>query len=234
MLGSVKHRSSRPSQMHPVDLMISAQPANAPATILATVVGYQMCTTNTDSSTVMDTFNIETSTLTNATPVLAGPTYNTAYFAPGANGNSTYSLDSSGRFTFTGTVHAQQSGCIGNRCTSGPRGLLAQWFEVRNVCNGTCACAGGRSLCSGRCVTKDNDVFNCGTCGLACDSGRTCYQGGRAALRSRRARRAPVSGCGQFASDGCGRSYACNACPVGKTCGKCVEGACFNSAGSCP
>ncbi len=42
---------------------------------------------------------------------------------------------------------------------------------------GRCSCAGGGSICAGRCVDIVADTMNCGTCGNVCAAGQRCVDG---------------------------------------------------------
>jgi hypothetical protein len=60
-------------------------------------------------------------------------------------------------------------------------GELSSLYTARLGCSGsTCAsCGGGKTLCSGSCVTTATDNANCGGCGITCNTagGETCSGG---------------------------------------------------------
>ena len=90
---------------------------------------------------------------------------------------------------------------------------------ARNVC--AQFCNSGLSACSGACVNKTNDRFNCGACGTQCPSGQACQ-----ANQCRPDCLAGLTKCGTTSSPSCveinNDKFNCgtcgNVCPAGQAC----------------
>ena len=113
-------------------------------------------------------------------------------------------------------------------------GTVAGWLPGRAgaaPARQDCA-ASGLTDCGGVCVDISSDPFNCGGCGLACDSG-VCEGGGCSAVNVDVGCVSPFVDCGGGCADLSSDPLNCGGCGIGCESGVCEGGSCLQVSLGC-